>query len=262
MELQERSRSILPISAVILIMGVGGYLLYEQPFVSLRPAQEATYRRQMPGLEDVETRLWEDPFKAVAFEREPAGSASALTADLAVVEGGAIACSLGPGPGGRDPPASRRLRIPIADGRRGAGSPGRHGGDAGHGSGRAVRGARGEAPQDSRGGGLRSRGGGLRADGRRGDRLRPVLVLSVRYRSERRELDVQYDGRPLRMVRARRSRAPAGRPMAGRSVVPSPGCWPGPSRGLRRHRGVCWASSRSSRPGPPPRRACSSPEPR
>ena len=84
MDTQERSRSILPLSAVILIMGVGGYLLYEQPFVSLRPAQEASYRRQMTGLEDVETRLWEDPFKAVAFESEQADLAPSLVAELRI----------------------------------------------------------------------------------------------------------------------------------------------------------------------------------
>ncbi len=84
MDTQERTRSILPISAVILIMGVGGYLLYEQPFVSLRPDPEVSYRRQMPGLEDVETRLWEDPFKAVAFERAQGSSGAPQTAGLTV----------------------------------------------------------------------------------------------------------------------------------------------------------------------------------
>jgi len=91
MDTQERSRSILPISAVILIMGVGGYLLYEQPFVSLRPAQEASYRRQLPGLEDVETRLWGDPFKAVAFESAQVGRASGLVEELSLDRTGAPA---------------------------------------------------------------------------------------------------------------------------------------------------------------------------
>ena len=65
MEHQERAGSILPLSVVIVVMGLGGYLLYDRPFINLRPEDPREVPREHESTQDVETRLWEDPLAAV-----------------------------------------------------------------------------------------------------------------------------------------------------------------------------------------------------
>lgn len=62
MDGQERPLNLIPITAVLAVLGIGGYLLYDRPFVSVRPDQPPSYSRTYPSTEDIDARLWEDPF--------------------------------------------------------------------------------------------------------------------------------------------------------------------------------------------------------
>ena len=65
MENQDRSHSLFPITAVVLLAGVGTYFFFPQPFTSLRPEQPQPFHRHLASAEDIDARLWEDPFKPV-----------------------------------------------------------------------------------------------------------------------------------------------------------------------------------------------------
>ncbi len=83
MEGPERNHTVLPISAVLLILGLGSYYLLEQPYRSLRPPQSLETMAHPGALEDLDARLWEDPFGAV--ERAAEVSACREVEDAAVV---------------------------------------------------------------------------------------------------------------------------------------------------------------------------------
>ena len=60
----ERSSGLVPISALLALLGLSGFLLYDRPFVSNRPEQPRPYPRTYVSTEDIDARLWEDPFPA------------------------------------------------------------------------------------------------------------------------------------------------------------------------------------------------------
>lgn len=80
MERQDKGFGLLPISAVVVLLGFGGFLLYDRPFESVRPEQPPPYSRPHPSSEGIDARLWEDPFKPVFAHRAPSVCASTETA--------------------------------------------------------------------------------------------------------------------------------------------------------------------------------------
>lgn len=69
MDAQDRPRSILPASAILVLAGLGGFYLYDQPYLSLRPGSPPGVPRGHGTSQDVDARLWEDPFAAIRHER-------------------------------------------------------------------------------------------------------------------------------------------------------------------------------------------------
>jgi len=71
MDPEARQSALLPTSSLILlIVGIGGWLLYEQPLTSLRPVTPKAFERGNNGSQDVEARLWQDPFRPVYEHRK------------------------------------------------------------------------------------------------------------------------------------------------------------------------------------------------
>jgi len=61
MDSQDRPLNLIPLTAILAVLGIGGYLLYDRPFVSARPDQPPTHSRTDPSTEDIDARLWKDP---------------------------------------------------------------------------------------------------------------------------------------------------------------------------------------------------------
>lgn len=62
-----RDRLALPVSSLLLLTAaVGGLLMYEPPLTSLRPPERGLDMRKSLAGENVESRLWQDPFGPVA----------------------------------------------------------------------------------------------------------------------------------------------------------------------------------------------------
>lgn len=71
MDPEGRHGSFLSASSLLLLLaGLGGWLLYDQPLTSLRPATPKAFERGNSVSEDVEARLWQDPFRPAYEHRE------------------------------------------------------------------------------------------------------------------------------------------------------------------------------------------------
>lgn len=66
MEAEGKHASILPLSMLILAFGLGGIYLYDQPYSIVRPSDATAPIYSRSAIENVDARLWEDPFEAVA----------------------------------------------------------------------------------------------------------------------------------------------------------------------------------------------------
>ncbi|MEO8626690.1 MAG: hypothetical protein ABI612_01115 [Betaproteobacteria bacterium] len=61
----ETSSSVWLPSLVLAVVGVTGYLVHQNAFQTSRPAEKESWSKQLAKEDDVEARLWQDPFLAV-----------------------------------------------------------------------------------------------------------------------------------------------------------------------------------------------------
>lgn len=67
MEKNNSPLSAIPISTIFVLLSMlGAYFVYEPPLKGIRPSQSETKEHHVIGREDVDARLWQDPFAAVA----------------------------------------------------------------------------------------------------------------------------------------------------------------------------------------------------
>lgn len=85
MDSPERSSGLVPVTALLALLGLSGFLLYDRPFVSNRPEQPRPYPRSYVSTEDIDARLWEDPFPA-AYSHPTSPICSTSAADFAADE--------------------------------------------------------------------------------------------------------------------------------------------------------------------------------
>ncbi len=84
MESSERGQLALPVAGVfVLLATVGGFIWFDKPLQTRRPQQPRDYVQASFSDEDLQARLWQDPFGPVFADRLEEGSAAAHRDKLA-----------------------------------------------------------------------------------------------------------------------------------------------------------------------------------
>ena len=74
--------------AVLIVLAAGIFLKHEYPFESARPTESKLKAEQAPYIQDVDARLWEDPFAAIARYQQEKGASGAGAGDSKAKGGG------------------------------------------------------------------------------------------------------------------------------------------------------------------------------